>query len=530
VRRFARFLIPCALFVLGLQASAAWAQGIPVEVDTLDTIGRSPYEDGYLSRFWLDRIPVGPRQAGMGGAGSALLGGSEYLSLNPAAIMGLTRFELTSELALLSGSAGVSDFPRILNVGGGDFLDTSNYRVSPRGESTYNSLTFGGPLVIFGGRGAFSLVYRRVARTGRMDETRVELVGPVTNNIESTYGLGDIPTEGKDAISAGIARAFGPVDVGLSLNWMSGKLVRNQDVGISTFGFVFLSASTAYEQDVSAFNVDLGARTELGKLSLSGSLYLGHTVDFSNGSSIVTPLPDPQNPTQQFLVRNSVLDQKLDVPTMFGFGAAYNIFDNLVVAADMFIRPWSNAKVERRELVPISGFTDPEDSTSFQFVLATTDGMETFSPKFGDTNSFAAGLEWTVGPQSVQVPLRIGFRSEKLTQNNVTIPEVYAQPSELIFEHWRNPDDPEIKQAVDDLLEHNILMFQGDPVSSFVIAFGAGVRIGSFGADIAVQSRSYDIKRFFLDDFDPLTNNLPPTSTSESRSLLDISLGARWSF
>ena len=97
--------------------------------------------------------------------------------------------------------------------------------------------------MFLGKRGALGLTYRRMSSTGAQDETRVELRGPVTNEAEATYGLGDLPEDGMDAVSFTAAREMTDfLDLGVNLNWMSGTLVRDTNIGVSVFGFQFLDA------------------------------------------------------------------------------------------------------------------------------------------------------------------------------------------------------------------------------------------------------------------------------------------------
>ena len=329
--RFPRFLVLLPLAAMLFAASAS-AQGTTVTVDTLSLVGRSAPEEGYLSLMNLDRLIVGPRSSGMGGTGIAIQGGSEYLTLNPASILGMTRIELQAEGHYLVGGAGVNRFPRLIDVGGGQFLDASNYRVSPGSGFSYNSLTFGSPVVLFGGRGAVSFGFTHTSRTGRSDESRSELVGPVTNNLESTYGLGRNSEQGMDAISGTIARSFGILDLGTTFNWKSGKLRREDEAGVTVFGFQILGSNTKYEQEVKAFNIDLGAQADLGPLRVGGSLFLGHDMEYSNGFASVRPLPNPQFPNEQFLIFYGLQNHTVKVPTMFGVGASYQLSDRMLLA------------------------------------------------------------------------------------------------------------------------------------------------------------------------------------------------------
>jgi hypothetical protein len=515
-----------------------------VPIDTVTVQGRTAWEDGFLSLMDLDRVPQGSRVIGMGGAGMALVGGVEATALNPAVLTGIRRVELESEAIYYSGGASVSSFPqgRI-----GSILSTADYKVSPSSSLGYNNVTLGIPLVIFGSQGGLGLSYRRVARTGQAEETRAQLFVVTSSNQAVTYGRGDSPEGGMDAFTLSVARQMGErLSVGANLNLESGTLTRSEALGVSLYGFTIMSAGSEFTQDVSSSNFDLGARADLGRLKLAATTYVGHDMKFEGGSSEVRPLPEDQT-SDRYDLRSTPLDNTLSVPTMFGFGSAFEVNDRLTLAADYMIRPWSKAEITRAKMDYTIGFADPADSSSFFYGLGVSDtDEETFSARIEDTNSLRLGLEYRmIQRQDWSMPVRLGFRKEKLTLSNTEIPDIYTNPVGLVNELYhlnlipadqRTSEEQaryeEIDGALREVLEFNNLIFRGKAADATVISFGLGFEMGTFGAELAVERKAYDIDNFFLSGFnpDPRYGSLTPLLSKESRSIMAISLSTRWRF
>lgn len=534
--------------ILTLAVVFAWApiarSQTGTVIDTVRVQGRTAWEDGFLSLFNLDRVPQGSRVIGMGGAGMALLGGVEYVALNPAALTAVRRVELESEAIYYSGGAGVSSYPqgRI-----GDILSTSDYRVSPSSSLGYNNVTMGIPLVIFGSRGGLGLSYRRAARTGQAEETRAQLLVVNSANQAVNYGRGDSPDGGMDAFTVSVARQMGSrVSLGANLNFESGTLNRSEALGVSLYGFTILSGGSDFKQDVSSTNIDLGAQADLGRLKLAATAYVGHDLKFDRGSAEVRPMGADQT-ADRYDLRSTLLDNTLSVPTMFGFGSAYTVNERLTLAADYMIRPWSKAEITRASIDPMFGFADLADSNSFAFDLNVSDGgEETFRARFDDTNSLRIGLEYLLMKRpDWTMPVRLGFRKEKLTLTNTTIPDMYVNPAGLVYELYHLsliPSDQrtaeqvarydELDGAIRELIEFNDLLFRGKAADATVISFGLGFEMGTFGAELAVERKTYDIDNYFLSGFnpDPRYGSLTPLLSKESRSIMAVSLSTRWRF
>jgi hypothetical protein len=435
--------------------------------------------------------------------------------------------------------------------------------------------------MFLGKRGALGLTYRRMSSTGSQDETRAELRGPVTNEAEATYGLGDLPEDGMDAVSFTAAREITDfLDLGVNLNWMSGTLIRDTNIGVSVFGFQFLDAFTEFSQDVSTFNVDVGGRLEFGPIQIGGAVYVNYDMDFTNGRFKQKPIPDPQNPTEEFLVLARAHDHTMTVPLMYSLGIAIEPTDDLTVVADFWARPWTKTTVTRTRIESFLGFTDPPrietvvdengdttmtvvgDPDSYVFLLVPADNdsawsliapsledpdrkTEIFSAGLGNTHSFRMGVEYLfVNNENFGLPVRFGFRRENLTMSNIAIPDFQGLPDStgdrstdytgLIEDYFLAlaNDDPladDMEAQLKAIAEGNHQEFRGTTVASSVFTFGFGFRWKDFGADLAFERISYDYDRFFLNDFDPLFWTFPEVA-EESRALTNVSLSMRMRF
>ncbi len=533
MKSFARFLIS-ALAGVSILAAAPPARaqtGSSASTDTLSVVGRSSWEAGFLSIFNFDRVPVGARMTSMGGAGMALAGGPEYMSLNPAALLGVERPQLESSAVFYSGGTSIQAFPELLDIGRAQFLQSKDYRVSPSTKLNYNNLSLGLPMVILGGRGGLGLTYRREARTGEGSEVRAVLKGPFAAGQEVNFGRGDKPDDGVDAISLGAARSFGgSFDLGLALNWQTGTLHRSESYGLSQFGFEFLNGGYNFSQDVSGFNVDLGGRAHLGRLLLAGSIQTAHDLNFKNGFARVVPVPNDLVETK-ILAYTTLLDHTLSIPTVLGFGSALDLSDRLTLVGDYWIRPWSKVDVTRQEITPEIGFSNPQDSTSYFIKLANGSGTETFSAGLGDANSLRLGLEYALHRSArVQIPIRFGYRTEKLALSNTVIPGSYQYYTAMIRRYFDG--DAAVGDSLLYVAEFSNLAFRGSPVKASAITFGLGVDIDDFSASLSVERKSYDINNFYLYGFnpDPKYNASFPAVTSETRHILTIGLTSRMRF
>ncbi len=526
----ARFLAAVAAFLAVAALAPAVRAQTSVGTDTLSVQGRSPFEEGYLSRFSLDRMPMGTRISAMGGAGLAMRGGPEYLSLNPAGLMGLERPQMTSSAVFHTGGTTVNAYPELMDVGASKLLQTSDYRSTPTSSVNYNNVTFGSPLVILGNRGALALSYRRVARTGEGSETRAGVSGPFPITDVVNFGRGDKVSDGLDAFSLGVARALTDwFDLGVNLNFETGTLRYDRTNGFRTFNFL-LNGGYNYDQDVSGLGIDLGGLADFGRFRLGGAAYLGHDLTFGSTTVRVRPIPIDVV-SDRVLAEVRLPKSTLSVPTQIGLGAAMDVSSRLTVAADYWIRPWSKAEITRDALTADVGFSDPSDSSTFYTRLVPAGGKTTLNAGYEDANGLRLGLEFMLHRSDrVQVPLQLGFRTEKLPLTDYVVPGSYNDYRGMVrrFFHGSEAAGDSIRAVV----RAYDLIFRGDAVSAGVLSFGLGMTIDAFSLSASVERKSYDVDTSFLDGFnpDPRFNALSPAAVSETRRITTFYLTSRMRF
>jgi hypothetical protein len=285
----------------------------------------------------------------------------------------------------------------------------------------------------------------------------------------------------------------------------------------------------------------------MGDLSLAGTVYLAHDIEFIDGKTTALFVPNTQVLSEFNYIRDTPLDYTLSVPTSFGLGGAYALGDRITLAGDFWVRPWGGATITRNRLDPTFSFADSTDFSTFDFDLVENPGeTETIWAGLHNANSLRIGLEYLlVRSDRVNFAVRGGYRKEKLPMTNVAIPAEYAGHGDfatLLFEQFCvdypgdaacqniTIDDPAaVTNDLNRLLEYNQLLFRGEAVDATAITFGFGVAIQSFSADLGIERVGYDFDRFFLQDFDVLVNPVA-TVAHESRGLINLSLTMKMRF
>ena len=543
IRKFSNHMLTVSLIMGALFVpQAVLAQNTAVS-DTIRTQGLSSLEEGRLLFFGLNRTISSTRARAMGGAGVSIRGSNDMYSLNPANVLGATRPELISHGTVLNGSSTVNGAPSTLLTGTGkdDMLEVSQYRVTSSIDFDYADLSFGLPITLFGGRGSVGLAYQRHRLSAQRNEVRFQATGRAVGDQAAIVGVSNKPDGGYDAFTGTIAREmFSWMDLGVNFNFQTGTLRHETSSGISA-EFPVAKGSSDWEQDFDAFNVDLGTRLALGKLSLGGVVYLGHDLEYKDSEMVSFPFPDLEAPfptTVRF--ERQILGHTQSVPTTLGFGGSYT-WKRFTVTGDMTVTPWSESKITRKKVTADWFHSIPEDSTKFNYVLNTHgDSTETFSAKLDDSSSLRLGLEFIAyNSENIQVPLWVGYRKETLTTPNVQIPEQFKNFEQLILDNWKyNVDGQTPPEGVDpaqieaDLvaaLESNQFLFNTPGSDASTLTFGAGITIGQVTFDMAVDHTTWDATRFYFEPFDARLQRASEM-TSESLSSTTVTVGAKMTF
>ncbi|PJA27313.1 MAG: hypothetical protein CO189_07500 [candidate division Zixibacteria bacterium CG_4_9_14_3_um_filter_46_8] len=192
---------------------------------------------------------------------------------------------------------------------------------------------------------------------------------------EGTDMIGDYTEEvkgGIDAISPGAAIQITPeIAVGAAFNIWTGGIDYTLDYPDSPDN----NTDEPNVDKFSGFNVNIGALAQFQKIKL--------------GAVVKTPL----SITDKYEFGSDTYKDKIKFPMTYGFGASFAPNENLTLAADVDIRPYSN--------------TDWEDDQN----------DTTYSMNFDNTTQFRVGMEYLFVGEKTIFPVRLGFHTEPLLKN-----------------------------------------------------------------------------------------------------------------
>ncbi|MBD3169675.1 MAG: type IX secretion system membrane protein PorP/SprF, partial [candidate division Zixibacteria bacterium] len=177
---------------------------------------------------------------------------------------------------------------------------------------------------------------------------------------------------GVDVISPGAAIQIVPeFAIGAAFNIWTGSVDYTLDYEASDNNDVDINNLAKF----SGFNINIGALATFDK--------------FKIGAVAKTPL----SLTEKWKPADTEFEYKFKFPMTFGFGISFQPNDNLTLAADVDVRPYSN--------------TDIED----------VDNDTTYTAEYDNTTQFRVGLEYLVITESNVFPVRLGFHTDPLIQN-----------------------------------------------------------------------------------------------------------------
>ncbi len=515
------------LFALLILASPVHAQN----TTTIRTRSQGP-SAADLKLYGLnsfDRPTYGARALGMGGAGLALSGQSSSGFMNPASLGFLTRPVLGSESRYRSGGASAERFPAGLMAGGLGVLPISNYRPGITSSYGYADLALGTPILFLGRRAGLGFGYRRLIDFRGGEESRYTLQSPFG---PAEFGQGSAFNGGVDALTPTFAINVSPrISVGASLNFIGGTLTENGNQGVATFGQVVARGAYYFQQDTFGTSTDLGVQYRVSdRLSLGGVIQPGYDLEFKNGEESYQGLPDPTSQMQVLLIQErDIIDHSLSVPTQFGAGMAYTLFDSRgTLAVDYWNRAWSKARIKQEDYNTTLLFADSTNLISYVPVITPNGNFVENDPKLSDTHHFRFGFEYMlVGHQNesgIKLPIRFGFRREPLTFRNTVDSLGYNQlRQEIILAaiagSGTEQGKAEVTRLVDRLYHEGAGLLAGDEVNSTVLTVGTGIQVGAFQADLAFSRQSYTVDRVFQGAFADFVRDPGVLMVREKRGL-----------
>ena len=197
---------------------------------------------------------------------------------------------------------------------------------------------------------------------------------------------------------------------------------------------------------------------------------------------IIEGIPNPfQNQALVVLLKTK---SEWVLPGILGLGIAYQVTDNLLVAADYDYKPFSKAWIRMQ-----SDLVDPASD------------FEAFDLKWKDANQFRLGGEYKLKADRFTIPIRAGWRNDPKPFENVD--NFYAYIEESPF------GGPFLEGQTGIYFNG-----QGSQVKGNVVSIGSGVAFGQVAFDVTWEFESYDYEENGI----MLTNELdyvPFSRTSE---------------
>ncbi len=353
-----------------------------------------------------DLALVGARARAMGGAYIAVADGVDAVAWNPAGLVEVGHPSIAADSRLSFGSGTVLHGLPTFNAGGFGDVPVLGFTDSPGTRFTYYFIEGAAPLPVEGQLKSLGLVgavgYRRVIDLTFRQEQLLQFdpgggqIIPIEHTDDSDGGV--------DAFSLSLAGRLMPrVSLGANFNVLTG-FINNADITqVSAGGTQVFLVEQRTIHDIEGFSLELGARIKvLPQVTVGGVLRPGYDIDFNRGRGKLRrftieggPLP-PEN----LNLEGPVADRTRAVPTFYDFGIAATPFPGWLVAGDFQYRPWNET---------VDTFHD--QATGQTFVI---------DPDLYEAHSFHVGGEYTFRrQQSIQVPVRLGFRTHPTTLANI---------------------------------------------------------------------------------------------------------------
>jgi long-subunit fatty acid transport protein len=439
MKKISKWIVFCLM--LGL-AGQALAQG---EYPFL-LFGRNPFTD-------LSFLGAGARAHGMGGAFYAVSDDPTALTWNPA---GLVQMDKSQMSVAFHHTRAENDYS-------GNYIGGSSFSGKP-GQSV-DQLAFAGVVI------PFDLKGRHFVGSASIPNSVSEIRG---SDFRDGIGFSHDLNGRLSMASLGLAtKIWRELSLGLAVNIYGHGYDRNGH-GVykisdpSSVIDTVLNYHPRIKSGFSGWNVTLGGMLKMEKLRLAAV--------FKSPFTEQTPLTedlDVQSVTDMFIggVKNPSNNRafgllyktksKWILPGIFGLGASYQVTENLLIAADFDIKPYSKAWIKMQ-----SNLLDPSSN------------FEAFDLKWKDCNQFRMGGEYKVRVSRFTIPVRAGYRNDPKPFENVD--NLYALVLEDPFGQF--------------LSGRTGIYFggSGSQVKGNVVSFGSGVAFGQVAFDVTWEFESYD--------------------------------------
>lgn len=230
--------------------------------------------------------------------------------------------------------------------------------------------------------------------------------------------------------------------------------------------------STAYN----GFNVTLGLlydaeKYRVGLMARMPFTLKGETdstmIMTSTGNGVEIDLVASPFQTQTVYVDNQT--SKIDIPLMLGFGLAYDLKENWIVAGDIEYRGFEGKKVQILESIKYTASGDKEEVYS------------TFDPNWSNVWSLRLGTEYVFDTEFGEIPVRFGARKE-------TFPEGTIISYDVLYEGPK-PVSPSTNDSTRVYYDFN---YQDNTTRGYSISFGTGIHWDQILLDVGYTYSNYE--------------------------------------
>ena len=175
--------------------------------------------------------------------------------------------------------------------------------------------------------------------------------------------------------------------------------------------------------------------------------------------------------TQTVYVDNQT--SKIDIPLMVGFGLAYNVKENWIVAGDVEFRGFGGKKIQTLDSLRLTAAGDKEEYFS------------EFDPNWSDVWSLRFGTEYTFDTPIGKVPVRFGARKENLPEGTIV-------NYNLIYEGPKGPGGVPSPSNNDSTRVFYSYNFADNKTRGYSLSFGAGLHWDQILIDVAYTYTNYE--------------------------------------
>ncbi len=292
-------------------------------------------------------------------------------------------------------------------------------------------------------------------------------------------------TGGVNAVNLGFGtRLYKQLSFGLMANIYYGKVVTTEtrdyrlDTIVTSANVTLRTTSLVYDStNYKGFSFTLGFLYDAERFKAGLLARLPFTLKGESDSTIdmYTTLNGGEKdiPESPFRTQVSYVDNitsKTDMPLMLGFGLAYNVQENFLVAGDIEYRAFGNSKVNRLDKILITAGGSEVEETFTEY-----------DPNWSDCWSMRLGAEYLFQTPIGEVPVRVGARKENLPEGSISNYEIlYDGPRTATgVEH----DGTRIFYAYE---------FADNKTTGGSISFGSGIHWNQILLDFAYTYSNYE--------------------------------------